>query len=58
MPLNVPYAKLPEDHERDRGLHYRRHWTKAENEKKAVDISHLEEIRKDRQSAYLDVSKE
>lgn len=58
MPAYDVIAKLPEEHARDRGLHYRRHWAQDENEWKAVDIERIEKLRKERQADYMNIAKE
>jgi len=56
--INAPDADLPESHARDRGYFYRRHWSKDENRKRAVEIGQLEKIRRERRADYHDIAQE
>lgn len=51
-------AKLSTEQARDRGLHYRRHWTRKENKEEGESIEDIEKIRRERQFDYNDVAKE
>jgi len=44
--------------ELDQGLRYSAHWTKEENEGKALDINVIEQKRKERQAHYAEIAKE
>jgi hypothetical protein len=45
-------------YELDRGLRYTAHWTKEENEGKALDINVIEQKRKERQAHYVEIAEE